>query len=592
MGGSAGARALLWGALLCGALAGPWATGAGGSEDAAALAELLPETGVRFGWRNLSCPACKALFLALDVGVQLQSSQDWIQRTGVAVCLRLRAGTPQVCQDVIRLFVPDFLTAWRRSVLRPDEICGLLVGSRCGHWDIYSDWNVTLPRAPKPPVVPPAPPPPGAPSTRILFLTDLHWDKAYAPGSDPDCKDALCCRGGSPSRGPGAGFWGTYGRCDLPLHTLESLLQHLAGSGPFDLAYWTGDIPAHNIWEQSRADQLGALGTVTALIQKHLGPLPVYPAVGNHEAVPVNAFPPPFVVGNQSSAWLYEAMAEAWRPWLPPHALGTLRLGGFYTLLVQPGLRLVSLNMNFCSDANFWLLINSTDPAGQLQWLVGVLQGAEEQGEKVHIIGHIPPAHCMRSWGWNYYRIISRLPRLPGGRPASRQLLPGPGPRDLHPEPDAGQRAGCETPVAAPLRGPPGLRLGQRLPGRLGRPGAAHADGRGPLPALLAPDAQGAPAPQALPGPLQNRPALRPADRQGRRPQALPGARPKGALRPDPGMVEAAPALLGAPHLCPEAPQERPPPSKGVRRVVKQDRGCGRSGPPLRDSCLAGGWVR
>ncbi|CAI5773755.1 sphingomyelin phosphodiesterase [Podarcis lilfordi] len=364
----------------------------GSRRDAAALAELLPETGVRFGWRNLSCPACKALFLALDVGVQLQSSQDWIQRTGVAVCLRLRAGTPQVCQDVIRLFVPDFLTAWRRSVLRPDEICGLLVGSRCGHWDIYSDWNVTLPRAPKPPGRAPRAPSAGRP---------LH--------PNPDCKDALCCRGGSPSRGPGAGFWGTYGRCDLPLHTLESLLQHLAGSGPFDLAYWTGDIPAHNIWEQSRADQLGALGTITALIQKHLGPLPVYPAVGNHEAVPVNAFPPPFVVGNQSSAWLYEAMAEAWRPWLPPHALGTLRLGGFYTLLLQPGLRLVSLNMNFCSDANFWLLINSTDPAGQLQWLVGVLQGAEEQGEKVHIIGHIPPAHCMRSWGWNYYRIISRF---------------------------------------------------------------------------------------------------------------------------------------------------------------------------------------
>ncbi|XP_034971199.2 sphingomyelin phosphodiesterase [Zootoca vivipara] len=409
MGWSVGPRALLWGALLCGALAGPWAIGAGGLEDAAALAELLPEAGVRFGWRNLSCPACKALFLALDVGVQLQSSRAWIQRTGVAVCLRLRLGTPRVCQDIIRLFEPDLLTAWRRSVLRPGEICGLLVGSRCGHWDIYSDWNVTLPRAPKPPVVPPAPPPPGAPSARILFLTDLHWDKAYVPGSDPDCKDALCCRGGSPSRGPGAGFWGTYGRCDLPLHTLESLLQHLAGSGPFDLAYWTGDIPAHNVWEQSRADQLGALGTVTALIQKHLGPLPVYPAVGNHETVPVNAFPPPFVVGNQSSAWLYEAMAEAWRPWLPPHALGTLRLGGFYTLLVQPGLRLVSLNMNFCSDANFWLLINSTDPAGQLQWLVGVLQGAEEQGEKVHIIGHIPPAHCMRSWGWNYYRIISRF---------------------------------------------------------------------------------------------------------------------------------------------------------------------------------------
>ncbi|XP_017599951.1 PREDICTED: sphingomyelin phosphodiesterase [Corvus brachyrhynchos] len=27
----------------------------------------------------------------------------------------------------------------------------------------------------------------------------------------------------------------------------------------------------------------------------------------------------------------------------------------------------------------------------------------------VHIIGHIPPAHCLRSWSWNYYRIVNRF---------------------------------------------------------------------------------------------------------------------------------------------------------------------------------------
>lgn len=59
------------------------------------------------------------------------------------------------------------------------------------------------------------------------------------------------------------------------------------------------------------------------------------------------------------------------------------RVGGFYTAQVWPGLRLVSLNMNFCSQANFWLLINATDPAGQLQWLMGVLADAERDGEKV-----------------------------------------------------------------------------------------------------------------------------------------------------------------------------------------------------------------
>lgn len=59
------------------------------------------------------------------------------------------------------------------------------------------------------------------------------------------------------------------------------------------------------------------------------------------------------------------------------------RIGGFYALSPHPGLRLISLNMNFCSRENFWLLINSTDPAGQLQWLVGELQAAEDRGDKV-----------------------------------------------------------------------------------------------------------------------------------------------------------------------------------------------------------------
>lgn len=51
----------------------------------------------------------------------------------------------------------------------------------------------------------------------------------------------------------------------------------------------------------------------------------VFPTVGNHESTPVNSFPPPFVHGNRSSSWLYNAMADEWRPWLSEEALKTLR---------------------------------------------------------------------------------------------------------------------------------------------------------------------------------------------------------------------------------------------------------------------------
>ena len=57
-----------------------------------------------------------------------------------------------------------------------------------------------------------------------------------------------------------------------------------------------------------------------------------------------------------------------------------------------------------------WLLLNSTDPAKELQWFIYELQSAEFSGEKVHVIGHIPPGHsdCLKVWSRNFYHIINR----------------------------------------------------------------------------------------------------------------------------------------------------------------------------------------
>ena len=58
-----------------------------------------------------------------------------------------------------------------------------------------------------------------------------------------------------------------------------------------------------------------------------------------------------------------------------------------------------------------WLLINSTDPGNQLNWLIKELQSAENAGEKVHIIGHIPPGHsdCFKTWSYNFHKIVNRF---------------------------------------------------------------------------------------------------------------------------------------------------------------------------------------
>jgi len=50
--------------------------------------------------------------------------------------------------------------------------------------------------------------------------------------------------------------------------------------------------------------------------------------------------------------------------------------GGFYTTMIRPGLRVVSLNTNYCSDDSWWLLVgdNSVDPEKQLAWFADVMQ--------------------------------------------------------------------------------------------------------------------------------------------------------------------------------------------------------------------------
>lgn len=127
--------------------------------------------------------------------------------------------------------------------------------------------------------------------------------------------------------------------------------------------------------------------TVVQLAEVFPG-IPIFPALGNHESAPVNSFPPPYVQQlDVSIAWLYDALSEEWQKWLPPSVSYTIKRGAFYSVLVRPGFRIISINMNYCNNKNWWLLLNSTDPATQLQWIIYELQSAEFSNEKVHIIG-------------------------------------------------------------------------------------------------------------------------------------------------------------------------------------------------------------
>ena len=90
------------------------------------------------------------------------------------------------------------------------------------------------------------------------------------------------------------------------------------------------------------------------------------------DVAPCNLFPTPNIRSDNIS-WLYETLADNWiRFGLPEETRSSILHGAFYTTVIRSGLRLISLNMNYCSRENFWLLVNGTDPLGQLQWVSSV----------------------------------------------------------------------------------------------------------------------------------------------------------------------------------------------------------------------------
>ena len=130
------------------------------------------------------------------------------------------------------------LSVFDQVALGPNEVCGILLGPSCG--DPYNPWNQTwtvkLPPTPMPPLVPVPPPKvytymhtsfnsvgigctiteggscaaradscaahslqPGSPVSKVLFLSDIHFDKNYTAGLNAECSEPLCCR---PPNGP------------------------------------------------------------------------------------------------------------------------------------------------------------------------------------------------------------------------------------------------------------------------------------------------------------------------------------------------------------------------------------------------------
>ena len=329
----------------------------------------------------------------------------------IQTCINLHIEETEVCVGVVKAMKNETQFLLANINVTGEMICGLITPLSCKtthlSWN-ENRWVIPLPKRHK------------AFNSRnrtegkamkVLQISDLHIDLRYTPSSQVNCNEPLCCRQPAKTGDTLAGYWGSYGYCDTPYWTAVNFLEHVSQQ-KFDYILWTGDLPAHDIWNQSRSTQEYLLKNLTSLLLKYFPDTPIFPALGNHESYPVNSFPPDYVKGYNGESWLYGWLGNVWAPWLNEDALASVKKSGYYTALIKPGLRIVSLNMNYCNNQNYWMLLKPRDPNGELQWLVNTLYQAELNGELVQIIGHIPPTiggDCLDVWRNNYYNIVTRF---------------------------------------------------------------------------------------------------------------------------------------------------------------------------------------
>jgi sphingomyelin phosphodiesterase len=249
----------------------------------------------------------------------------------------------------------------------------------------------------------------------VVHISDIHVDHNYTVGASFNCTEDLCCHAYTPSEAPGvtpypAGPFGN-NNCDTPVSLEDDMYNAIKEIVPgraftifskchvqipklMIMFLAAGDIPST---EWTATPEVVVFDITDAYNRMNsLGVL--YGAVGNHEASPVNEFPPPTVVKEQNNAteqFVYDAVAAGLAPTLGAATAKKLdaNSGSYSILHPDSNLKIISVNTMFWMKLNFWLYEETMelDPAGVLEFLVQELDESEKGGQRVWIIGHIAP---------------------------------------------------------------------------------------------------------------------------------------------------------------------------------------------------------
>ncbi|XP_075246280.1 sphingomyelin phosphodiesterase-like [Convolutriloba macropyga] len=354
----------------------------------------LENVGKTSRFEDEKCDLCLELAPVIDSVLKNDKLVDFAYVIAGASCVLSGLISPRVCVLGIQEWGPTVLYIADKYVLTPDEVCGVLFGDDCADPSIHQpNWTLNFPSTPRPQYVPPPQPPQGVELHKVLHLTDIHVDLFYSDGSNAQCEDPMCCRDidGEPiSYLWAAGKYGSLAYCDSPVVTVENLLAKLSQEH-FDYVLVTGDLPAHDVYNQTMEQNLNITKWVNSLLRKYFGNVTLLQAVGNHESCPVDLFVPDYMDSGESAhpmSWLYDVLVEEWSQWLPNSTFDSIRKGGYWAWEFMPGLKVISLNGAYGQTADWYSRVNNSDFSGMLQFMVDELQECEDRNIKAWIISH------------------------------------------------------------------------------------------------------------------------------------------------------------------------------------------------------------
>lgn len=296
-----------------------------------------------------------------------------------------------VCGDYVGRYAEAFYTSLISKNLDEDFICSLFELCTYNYEKLNADDFASriLKDKPKTPVIPQYP---SEKTLKVVHLTDMHVDPMYQEGAEAFCGKPFCCRDKTGNETNPSGYWGSLAECDLPERTIENMINYIATEIKPDLVLWTGDNGSHDVWSLGEDTAAVATRIVGNILHKGLtakNNIPLYPSIGNHEEKDVDLFNP---YDLEYEAPLMKNLSEVYANFISGKELEDMSTKGFYTTkYLDTKLRIISLNSFLCDSLNYFLVKDPTDPLGQIDFLYETLKQAEKDGEKVFIIGHIPP---------------------------------------------------------------------------------------------------------------------------------------------------------------------------------------------------------